>query len=96
MGTDIKVDRFFEDIDLKNLVSLTQVEAKVISDFERDYEYYNGLKSVSGGFACITLDDIDKDIIIGFLKSGIQNDCENNVCTDVIEFNRETLKVKIV
>lgn len=99
MQTDIDVDRFFEDKDLKNLVNLIQAEAKAISDFENAFEYHNGFQCISGGFACIELEDFDeedKNIITGHLKSGIQNDCENVVYTDQIRFHRKTLKVEIV
>lgn len=104
MKTEIKVDRFFEDKDFKNLVGLTQQEAKAISDYESAFEYHNGFRGISGGFAFIILEDFHEDvdcidcnsIILGFLKSGVQNDCENNVYTDTITFNRKTKKVEIV
>lgn len=111
MKTEIDVDRFFKDKDFKNLVDLTQEEAKAISEFESAFEYHNGFGSISGGFACIILEEFDEDteltydervaegqynIILGHLKSGIQNDCENKVYTDQIRFNRKTKKVRIV
>jgi len=100
MKTEIDTDRFFEDKDFYNLVNLTQEEAKAISEFESAFEYHNGFQGISGGFACILLEEFEEEddgnIILGHLKSGIQNDCENTVYTDQIEFNRETKKVEIV
>jgi len=99
MKTEIDIDRFFEYKGFQNLVNLTQEEAKAISEFESAFEYHNGLRSISGGFACIVLKDFDEEsnnIITGHLKSGIQNDCEDKVYTDQIEFNRKTKKIKIV
>ena len=99
MDKDFKIDtkRFFEDVDFKNLVSLTQEEAQAIQNFERGYEYHNGFRCNSGGFAIIIFEEFDEEdtnILLGFLKSGIQNDCENVVYTDHFTFNRSTKEIK--
>lgn len=89
METDIR--RFFEDDEFECKVNLTQEEGKFLGEFETNYEYQNGFRGISGGFACMTLEEFDEEddnIIIGYLKSGIQSDCENVVYTDIIIFNR--------
>lgn len=97
MDIRIDLDRFFDETRFKTLVSLTQEEAQAIQEFELGYEYHNGLRSISGGFACITFegfDEGDTNILLGHLKSGIQSDCENVVYKDQITFNRTTKKFK--
>lgn len=93
----MKTDRFFDDKEFENEVKLTQKEAELLSNFESEEVYCSGLGNISGGFAQITLEELDEeddDIILGNIKSGEQNDCVNNVSTDRIIFNRKDSTIK--
>ena len=92
METLFDVGRFFDSKEFEKEVKLTQEEAKVLSDFEVEDVYCNGLHGISGGFACVTLKEFDEEdgsLILGTIKSGVQSDCENVVYTDGIIFNRK-------
>jgi hypothetical protein len=102
MSVKIDTRDFFEDKSFEKKVKLTQEEAKVLSDFQCNYEYHNGYQGISGGFAFIILEEFEEededgvigDFILGHMKSGIQSDCENVVYTDSIVFNRATKVIK--
>ena len=99
MSTKIDIKYFFEDINSNKKIGLTQEEAKLLMDFQYDYLLSNGFGSISGGFAQIILEEFDEDdsqVILGHLKSGIQNDCENVVYTDEIMFNRATKVITFI
>lgn len=38
-------------------------------------------------------DNKEDNTLLGYMKSGIQNDCENVVYNDKLMFNRETQKI---
>jgi len=92
MDTTIDVKRFFDDKDFGKEVKLTQEEGKLLDKFEwQDYNS-SGLANISGGFSNIVLEEYDEEydhIILGFVRSGIQSDCEDSVDTDRIIFDRQ-------
>jgi len=93
MKTKINAQKFFEDKKFGKEVKLTQVEAKLLSDFEDNAYYSSGLSGLSGGFASLMLDEYDEEfdhIILGYVKSGVQDGDEDRVYTDRVIFNRET------
>jgi len=93
METKINLERFFKDKDFLKEVQLTEAEGQTLQKFELDVEYHDGLSGISGGFTSVILeefDEEDEDILLGFIKSGVQSDCENNVKTERISFNRKT------
>jgi len=99
MKTLYDAERFFDNITFQKEVKLTQAEAKLLSDFECEDVYCSGLGNISGGFAMITLEEYDEEddnIIIGYIKTGVQSDCENNVYTDGIAFNRKLKTIKFL
>ena len=92
MTTKINTKWFFEDKNFAKEVKLTQEEGKLLDDFEYKDYYHSGFANISGGFSNVVLEEFDEEydhIILGFVRSGIQNDCENVVYTDKIIFNRQ-------
>jgi hypothetical protein len=90
-------NRFFDDKAFENEVNLSQQECQFLIDEILNEEYASGVSGISGGFAHITLsefgenpdtDELDTNLIVGHMKVGVQSDCENNVSTDRIIFNR--------
>jgi hypothetical protein len=72
-------------------VELTNKEAEIFSKFEEEILYSNGLMNISGGFASIIVDDEEEGELTCIAKCGVQNDCENNVDTWLLKFNRQKL-----
>ena len=92
MKTKINALQFFDDEEFGKEVKLSQEEAKLLVDFETQSLYANALGQISGGFTFIKLDDYDEEdsnIILGVVKSGVQDGDEDSVYTDKIIFNRE-------
>lgn len=92
MKTKIDMKQFFDDEKFSKEVKLTQEEVKLLNDFELRGLYANGLDQISGGFTFIKLEEFDEEysnIILGVVKSGIQDGDEDSVYTDKIIFNRE-------
>ena len=100
MTTKLETKQFFDgDKTFENEVRLTQEETKRLDDFQYDYLLSNGFGSISGGFAQIILEELDEDysqVILGYMKSGIQNDCENAVYQDKLMFNRVTKVITFI
>ena len=92
MENTINTRYFFTNEKFEKEVNLTQKEAKFLIDYQLNEEYVSGISGISGGFAIIILlkfDKEDSNIILGTLKVGVQSDCEDNVNTCNIRFNRE-------
>jgi len=53
--------RFFDDSELCGAVDLTEEEIQRFNLEEKNTLYGNALNYISGGFACITVEDIDWD-----------------------------------
>ena len=97
MKTKINLERFFEDKDFLKEVQLTEPEGQELQKFELEVEYHDGLSGISGGFASVILqkfDEEDENILLGIVKSGVQSDCEDNVKTERVSFNRKTNTIK--
>ena len=88
--------RFFVDSELCSAVDLTEEEIQRFIMEEKNTWYGNALNYVSGGFACITVEDVDWDdfkTLKCVIKFGIQNDCENEVYTNRFSYIRETGRI---
>ena len=85
--------RFFDDVELWEAVALTEAEIQRFIKEETHTLYGNALNYISGGFACITVEDIDWDdykTLKCVIKFGIQNDCDDEVYTNRFSYVRET------
>lgn len=83
---------FFNDEAFGKEANLSQEETKLLSDFELKGLYANGLGGISGGFTFIKLEEFDEEdsnVILGVVKSGVQDGDEDSMYTDRIIFNRE-------
>ena len=102
MKTTTLVDRFFGgDNEFAEEVDMTLEEYAKFIKFEHLVLYDNGLKGVSGGYATITVYDvdyiydteIDKDleVLLCQVRCGIADETGESVQTWTVEFNREGL-----
>lgn len=93
MNTKIDIKQFFDgDKVFEKEVKLTQEEVKFLLDFELRDLYSNGLDGISGDFSFIRLEEFDEEdsnIILGVVKSGIQDGEEDSLYTDRIIFDRQ-------
>jgi hypothetical protein len=76
---------------------MNNTELKSLSEalckFEHEVLIGSGLKKISGGFAVANMFNFDDNYIDIELKSGIQNDCENDVITEQFKMDRKTFEI---
>ena len=103
LHTPVVVPNVFTDKKFANKVKLSQQEWQFLIDQSLNEMYASGVGGISGGFVDISLeeygenpdtDEIDKNLIAGHMKVGVQSDCENNVSTCRIIFHRHEREIE--